>query len=357
MLVDIDGVHEPAVAYDDLTGPVRAGDTVLLNTTARALGLGTGGVHFVIAVEGAAGHHEGGHHEGGHPEAGTSLPGHAMKLRYTPAQTAVEAVEERYRDAIDRVRSLNGLPVVVAGLHSALAPAAIGARSAAPNARIAFVMSDGGALMMAFSETVPALRAAGLIDCTISAGQSTGGDYEAVTLHGALAAARAVVKADIVIVAMGPGNLGTASRWGFALIETAAIVNAVSAMGGRPIVVPRLSFADQRERHQGISHHTLTALGTATLARAEIVLPTLSSEHAATVRNQLAGAPGMERHAIVEVDLIEAEITLLRNSPAPLRCMGRAYDDDPDCFRAAAAAGIFAARASLETGSELRTGD
>ena len=32
---------------------MTVGDMVILNTTAVALGLGTGGVHFVVAVEGA----------------------------------------------------------------------------------------------------------------------------------------------------------------------------------------------------------------------------------------------------------------------------------------------------------------
>ena len=27
-----------------------------------------------------------------------------------------------------------------------------------------------------------------------------------------------------------------------------------------PIAIPRISFADQRERHKGISHHSITVL-------------------------------------------------------------------------------------------------
>ncbi|MFN2613438.1 MAG: hypothetical protein ABR552_01295 [Actinomycetota bacterium] len=47
---------------------------------------------------------------------------------------------------------------------------------------------------------------------------------------------------------------------------------------------------------------------------------------------------------MVEVDLGAAE-QALRDSPVLLRSMGRAFEDDPDHFRAAAAAGVLAARA------------
>lgn len=327
LIVEIDGARERAVAYPSLTGEVRPGHTVVCNTTAVSLGLGTGGVHFVVAVEGA--------------ESDSAVPtGHAMKLRYTPVQTSVEAVEETHRGAIDSVESLDGLPVVVAGLHSALAPAAIAARAASPRIRIVYVMTDAGALHASFSRTLAELRDAGLIDATITAGQATGGDYEAVTLYGALAAAKAVARADLVIAAMGPGNLGTGSRWGFALLETAGISDAVSAMGGRPIVAPRMSFADQRERHRGVSHHTLTALAV-THSSVEVAIPSLAPDRAELVRSQLANG----RHRLVDVVLGRAE-QALEASPVPLRSMGRSYDEDRDYFRAPAAAAVLAAGVS-----------
>jgi hypothetical protein len=45
VLVDGEGGAASAVAYPQLVGPVTTGDRVLLNTTAVALGLGTGGWH------------------------------------------------------------------------------------------------------------------------------------------------------------------------------------------------------------------------------------------------------------------------------------------------------------------------
>jgi len=325
LVVDIDGARENAISYDALTGPVEAGDVVVLNTTAVALDLGTGGLHVVMAVE-------------GREQPGPAM-GHAMKLRYTPVQTAVDAVEQTQAELLDAVRSLDGLPVIAAGLHSAIAPAVIAVRAVEPSLRVAYVMTDGAALLMAFSETVPALRAAGLLDVTITTGQATGGEIEAITLHGALAAAKAVARADIVVVAMGPGNLGSASRLGYASIEVAAIVNAVAAMGGTPVVVPRISFADPRERHRGVSHHTVTALSLA-LAATRIPLPPLAPERAAAVATRLAAIE--DKHEIIEVDLGPAEAAL-KDTPVPLLSMGRTYDDDPDFFRAAAAAGVYAA--------------
>ena len=329
LTVQIDDERAEAVSYDELVGPVAAGDRVLVNTTAVDLGLGTGGVHFVIAVLDRA------------HEAVGEVDGHAMKLRYTPMQTSVLSVEESHADLINGLATLEGMPVIVAGLHSAVAPAAIGIHAIRPDARVAFVMTDGAALMLAFSRTVPALVTSGLIHITITAGQAVGGMHEAITVHGALAAAKAVCEADVVIVAMGPGNLGSGTRWGSALMETAEVINAAAGMGARPILVPRISFADQRERHRGVSHHTRTVLEHLALARAQVAIPTLTRDRAALVLEQLAASSS--RHDMVEVDLGAAEEALV-NSPVALSSMGRGLADDPDCFRAAAAAGVHGAR-------------
>ena len=64
---------ELAVAFTQLVGRVEVGDRVLVNTTAVALGLGTGGFHLVVAVD---------------DQTPTELdhPGRVMKARYTPLQ-------------------------------------------------------------------------------------------------------------------------------------------------------------------------------------------------------------------------------------------------------------------------------
>src|SRR5881396_3624792 len=83
--VEVDGERFPALAYPDLTGPVREGDVVLLNTTAVALGLGTGAFHLVIAVEGRAANE-------------LAHAGRVMKARYTPQKVDECSVEETHRD-------------------------------------------------------------------------------------------------------------------------------------------------------------------------------------------------------------------------------------------------------------------
>src|SRR5207247_10843941 len=114
--VEGDGERSPALAYPDLTGPVREGDLVLLNTTAVALGLGTGGFHLVIAVE-------------GRPATELAHGGRVMKARYTPQQAAVRSVEETHRDVLEASQGLRGPPVVAAPLHSMIGPLAAEAKA------------------------------------------------------------------------------------------------------------------------------------------------------------------------------------------------------------------------------------
>ena len=130
--VDVDGERATAIAYPELCGPVTVGDIVILNTTALTLGLGTGGVHFVVAVEGA---------DLGDDE----IPGRIMKARYTPVQTVVASVEDRDRDALEGSPGLEHTPVVCAPLHSMIGPIAAGAKRAG-DARVVYVMTDGAAL-------------------------------------------------------------------------------------------------------------------------------------------------------------------------------------------------------------------
>ena len=331
LVVEVDGSKSRALAYTELTGPVTPGDRLVLNTAAVALGLGTGGVHFVIAVERG-------------PDVEPSGAGHAMKLRYTPLQVAVDPVEETHGAEIDAFDGLAGKPVVVASLHSALTPACVAAKTLQPTARVAYVMTEGGSLALAFSESAAELAERGLLDSTITCGQAFGGDLEAVNKFSGIIAAATVADADLIVIGAGPGNLGTASRFGFALMEAGENVNAVAALGGRPIVAPRLSFADPRERHQGISHHTLTALATAALVGSEIALPPMGTERRHLVARQLSDARLLDLHRAVDVELGDDVEEALRRSPVRLSSMGRSFDDDPDCFRAAAAAAVLALR-------------
>src|SRR5207245_680387 len=84
------------------------------------------------------------------------------------------------------------------------------------------------------------------LPATVTTGQSFGGDLETVTVHTGLLAARHVLGADIAVVAQGPGNLGTGTRWGFSGVAAGEAVNAAAALGGRPVASLRISDADPR---------------------------------------------------------------------------------------------------------------
>ncbi|MGN6331830.1 MAG: DUF3866 family protein [Motilibacteraceae bacterium] len=320
-----------ALAYPDLVGTPRVGDRVLLNTTALSQGLGTGGYALVVAVPDRL---------PPDPEG----PGHLVKARYTPLQTTVLGADEQgsaHHGALADADDLTGLPVVVADLHSALPAVLAGLRETRPHARAVYLMTDGGALPLWFSRTVAGLREAGWLTASVTVGQAFGGDLEAVTLHTGLLAARHVLHADVVVVAQGPGNLGTGTRWGFSGVSAGEAVNATSVLGGRPVASLRVSAADPRPRHRGISHHSLTAYGRVALARADVVVPRLPGAFGEAVR---AGAAELaERHRLVEVDLAGLE-EALRACPVPLSTMGRGLEEDLPAFLAAAAAGRYAAR-------------
>jgi hypothetical protein len=337
--VEPDGAAARAVGYDDLIGPLEVGDRVVLNTTAVALGLGTGGFHLVMARL-----------DGDRDDPG---PGHVMKARYTPAQVRVLAVEEEaspHRAAVESVTDLGGLPVVCAELHSMVPVIAAAARAVASGLRVAYLMTDGAALPLAFSRLAGELRASGLVDGIVTAGQAFGGDLEAITVHSGLVAAREVLDAGMVVVAQGPGGMGTGTALGFSGVQVAEAVNAAGALGGRPVACLRMSTADGRQRHRGVSHHSLTALGKLALARASVAVPVLEdAELAAAVAEQLGAAGVAARHELVRVEPPDAS-KLLAAWGLEVRTMGRGPDDDPVFFSAATAAGALAGRLAAGEG-------
>jgi hypothetical protein len=319
-----------ALAYPDVVGVPVAGDRVILNTTAQALGLGTGGYALVVALPDRL------------PVDPTG-PGHLVKARYSPSQTIVLGVDEQdspHHDLLQDADSILEMPVVVCDLHSALPAVLAGLLVDRPEARAAYIATDGGALPLAFSRTVAGLTEAGWLCGSVTTGQAYGGDVEAVTVHTGLLAARHVLGADVVVVAQGPGNLGTGTRWGFSGVAAGEAINAAAVLGGRPVASLRISDADPRPRHLGISHHCLTAYGRVAMAAAEVVLPLLAADHMMGLRTQLE--PLRQLHRIVEVP-IDGLATAVQGSPVPLSSMGRSYDEDPVYFIAAAAAGRHAA--------------
>lgn len=326
-----DGDDVRAIAFPRLVGRPQVGDVVLLNTTAQARGLGTGGYAFVVAVPDRL-------------PADFDGPGHLVKDRYSPLQVMVEGADEQgsaHHETLRDADSIDRMPVVIADLHSALPAITTVVLDERPATRIAYVMTDGGALPVWFSRTVAGLRDHGHLVGTVTVGQAYGGDLEAVTLHTGLLAARLVLRADLAIVTQGPGNLGTGTRWGFSGVQSGEAVNAAAVLGGRPVASLRVSEADLRPRHRGVSHHSLTAYGRVALARADVVVPELPGDFGAEVR--AAVRPLGERHHLV-VEPVDGLLDVLRTSPVRLSTMGRGLDEDRAYFLAVAAAGRYATR-------------
>ena len=312
-----------------LTGNVAEGDRVVVNTTAVELGLGTGGWHVV--------------HWNLERETWTERgPGHIIKSRYTSLQTDVGSSEE-HLESLAQVESINGMPVVAAALHSQLPAVAVAFRECLPDARLVYVMTDGAGLPLALSDLVADLRGCGLVDATVTCGHAFGGDFEAVSIFSALAVARHVAKADVAVVAMGPGIVGTNTRLGFSGMEVGPILDAAAALGGVPIAAIRVSFADPRPRHFGVSHHTATALRLACRERVLVPVPRVGGANEERIRADLDAAGITARHEVIDVDPVDV-IALLGRHGLKIESMGRPAADDPVLFEAAAAAGVVAAR-------------
>ena len=292
----------PCVVYPRQIGPVEVGDTVLVNTQARDLELGSGGFDIVYAnlTRGL----------------GLKPPGaaHVMGLPYTTGQAAAACVEEH--DSL--AEELGGLPVVCCGLHSQLAPVVAGIGA---GVRVAYAQLGGGALPVALSDTVRLLKTRRLLETAIAVAPCLDGDVQAVSVASALAWAKAK-GFDIVVCGIGPGIVGTGSTLGHGGLAVADAANAAAALGGRAVVVVRYSTGDPRDRHRGVSHHTWAALRLV-LGGHEVVWP-----HGLRPDGQIG--------EVVEVD-VEGWQDACAN--LPLAHMGRTPADDPWFFASAFAAG------------------
>lgn len=312
--VRLDDDDARAYVLSDLTGPVEVGDDVVCNTTAVELGLGTGGWHVV-------------HWNLSHRSFSRPGPDHIMKLRYTSLQFDAGTDELSHPEAADA--SLGGVPVVACSLHSQMAVVAATIARIRPEARVAYVMTDGAALPLVMSDLVVNLKAAGVLCGTATAGHAFGGDLEAVSVASALGLARHVLEADVIVVSMGPGVVGTGTALGTTSVEVASILDVARKLDGVPVLAVRASNGDERERHQGISHHTVTAARLCSAAPLVAPVPPEAFE-----------LHGVEERPVTQVpDPVET----LDQFGLRVTTMGRGPDADPLFFQAAAAAGCLAA--------------
>ncbi len=328
--VNIDGETYKAVNYKDFTGKVKIKDKVVLNTTAVELSLGTGGYHFVM-------------YNYNNTNMDLEGLGHIMKLRYTPYQIKCLAAEEEaspYHKAFEDFKSLDNHIFVVATLHSMIGPIAAMIKYLNQDIEIDYIMTDGGALPIYFSNTVAELKDKGLLKNTITIGHSFGGDLECINIYTGLIAAKEILNGNVTIISMGPGIVGSGTKYGFTGIEQAYIIDAINNLGGISVAVPRISFQDRRIRHMGISHHTLTTLSEITNTKSNLVLPYLDKEKEDFLLDQIKNHNLCKRHNIIfsNGELIH---DAMKKFNLKTTSMGRTIQEDPEYFTTLGAIGKY----------------
>jgi len=335
LLVTSDGAKR-AMLYKNICPSASVGERLIVNHTAASLSLGTGGWDIVQSVVRRE------------PFQNEEGKGHIMKARYLPSQLSVlsiEAQESEYHDIFKRSFSLDEKPILLAELHSMIPIVYTSLKARANNMTLTIIISDEASIPIVMSEHLRVMKQDPLIK-TISIGQAFGGDMEAVNLQTALQYAHEIMS-DVILVTLGPGVVGTGTKYGYSGMVLAQWANIVGKLGGKPVWIPRISFADQRERHVGISHHTLTPLVEFTYATSYLPIPILQESERVRVEEQLTALKDT-MHQVVPVSLDDAFIsscqTEMDNYPLPIKTMGRTYYDDRAFFH-----GVYAAIKSLST--------
>ncbi len=320
LTVEVEGERRRAWVDTAMLGEMREGDEVVVNTAALDLELGSGGfdvVHVNLTRGLGAGGGDG---------------AHVMKLNYTSLQYPVEPVELplRVMPHTDTRGAAESMPVLVLPLHGHLAPAAWAAAQAAPGLKLGYVQSGGGAMPGSLSRDVAGLRERGLLCDHVTAAPAYGGEREALSVAGALDAAAGELGWDAALVGPGPGIIGSETRLGHGGMAALDSAHAALALGLPTLLSPRLSESDPRERHRGVSHHTLTVLEML-LGSVEIVVPGENP----TLSSQLSAVAG-DRHKLHEA---QYDLDGYAASGLPTRTMGRSIVQDRLFFAAALAAG------------------
>jgi hypothetical protein len=363
LVIELEGGRRPAVADVGLVGRAEVGDELVVNVEARDLGLGSGGFD-IVHVNLSRGFDS----EEDEDPARPAHP-HVMKLNYTSLQHAVEPVEEETKTGLHArpsrvgdddaapakpIDSLLQRPVAVLALHGQLAAVAWAFAQAFPGARLGYVQTAGGALPGGHSRILRSLRERGLLAGHLTAGAAFGGEGEAITTVGALHHGLRDLGWDAAICGPGPGIVGSSSPLGHGGMFALDSAHAALALGAPTLLVARMSSADPRARHRGISHHTLTVLDLL-LEPVTVALPAgMRSPVGADLRAGLGAVFGgalpsrpaleldVERPArITRHDWRRAIVDLPAYAAADLstETMGRGLIEDPLFFGAALAAG------------------
>jgi hypothetical protein len=336
LTIACEGESRPAIADVRLLGESAEGDQLIVNIQARDLGLGSGGFD-IVHVNLTRG-----------LRAQGETDAHVMKLNYTSMQHAVLPVEqESPRLGLER-------PVAVLALHGQLAAVAWAFAQARPQGRLGFIQTAGGALPGGHSRIVRKLRERGLLAGHLTAGAAYGGEGEAITTAGALHHGLQVLGWDAAVCGPGPGIVGSSSVLGHGGMHALDSAHTSIALGAQTMVVARMSSADARPRHRGISHHTLTVLDLL-LKPVTVALPAgIRSPAGADLRARLGSVFGAGDRVKPQLELeVDRPARMARhdwrrasvNMPAYLasglsaETMGRVLVEDPLFFAAALAGG------------------
>jgi hypothetical protein len=364
LTISIGGERRPAIADVGLIGPIQVGDELIVNVQARDLGLGSGGfdvVHVNLTR--------------GLTDEGPPLPlgAHAMKLNYTSLQHVVQPLDdEQLRLPLDG-------PVAVLALHGQLAAVAWAFAESNPDATLGYVQTPGGALPGGHSRVVRELRERGLLAGHLTAGAAYGGEGESISTAGALHHGLQTLGWDAAVCGPGPGIVGSSSPLGHGGMHALDSAHTALALGAPTLVVARMSSADPRPRHRGISHHTLTVLDLL-LEPVTVALPAgirspvgadLRAGLSSALRSAARVAPAKRARPRLELEVdrparmarhdwrrAPVDMPAYLRSALPAETMGRALLEDPLFFGAALAGGTVLAdlceRASARTESQAR---
>ena len=313
------------------------GDRVLLNTTALAQGLGTGGYAMVVAIPDRL-------------PPDPDLPGHLVKARYTPT-AGVRA--GRRRAGQPGARRPSGRPTTSTGCPWSSLTCTRPSRRCSPGCFADRPGCRAGVRLHGRRCPPPGL----LADRGRAAGRRLArrdGDDRSGVRRGPRGGDGPHRPAGRPASARGgrrgrdPGTRATSARgpasaspgWPPARRSTPRRRPGWPSRGvpagvrrGRPAAPP------------GVSHHSLTAYGRVALVPADVVVPRSTGGPGRALGALVAvagGAHSSSRHRLVEVSSTGLHGALAA-APVPLSTMGRGLSADPAAFLAAAAAGRHAA--------------
>jgi hypothetical protein len=359
LTISLAGDRRAAIADVGLVGSSVQGDDVIVNVQARDLGLDSGGFDIV-------------HVNLTRGLTGQGVDGaHVMKLNYTSLQHAVQPVEDTLTSESNGGAHPGGQtqageflslplqrPVAVLALHGQLAAVAWAFAQARPEARLGFIQTAGGALPGGHSQTVRTLRERGLLAGHLTAGAAYGGEGEAISTAGALHHGLSTLGWDAAVCGPGPGMVGSSSSLGHGGMSALDSAHIAIALGAQTLLVARMSCADERPRHRGLSHHTLTVLDLL-LEPVTVALPAgIRSPAGADLRASLGSVFGSAERVKPQLELdVDRPARMARHdwrrapvdmpgylaSGLPAKTMGRVLLEDPLFFGAALAGGTVLA--------------